>query len=144
MYSEIEIVAPSTAGVGATVDVEIKITNLVDYTIYAIPVLDVNGGRDEGSYETLTPGQTRSWYFQFTMPEESVTIIAESWCEDTFAWHMDDTAQQNIVSEEEELPPEEEDALEGLPSLLPLALIGGLGILGVGAAVVLTAASPRE
>ena len=130
MYSEIEIVAPSTAEAGAIVDVEVRITNLVDYTIYAIPVLRVNGEwAAEGSYERIVPGETRSWYFQFTMPEQSVKVTAESWCEDTFEWHLDDTAQKTIV-------------LAGLPSLLPLALVGGLGILGVGAAVVL-AARPR-
>ena len=131
MYSKIEIVAPSTAEAGATVDLEVRITSLVDYTIYAIPVIDVNGGRDEGSYEAIVPGETRSWYFQFMMPEESVTIIAESWCEDTFEWHLDDTAQKTIV-------------LAGLPSLGPLALVGGLGLLGVGAALALAAARPRE
>ena len=122
-YSEIEIVAPSIAEVGAPVDVEVRITNLVDYTIYAIPVINVNGDIKEGSYETIVPGETHSWYFQFTMPEQSVKVTAESWCEDTFEWHLDDTAQINI-------------ALAGLPSLWPLALVGGLGILGVGAAVV--------
>lgn len=129
-YSEIEIVAPSTAEAGATVDVEVRITNLVDYTIYVTPVINVNGDIKEGSYEAIVPEQTHSWYFQFTMPEQSVKVTAESWCEDTFEWHLDDTAQQNIV-------------LAGLPSLLPLALVGGLGILSVGAVVVL-AAMPKD
>ena len=129
-YSKIEIVAPSSAEAGATVVVEVRITSLVDYTIYAIPVIDVDGGRDEGSYEAIVPGETRSWYFQFTMPEQSVKITAESWCEDTFEWHLDDTAQKTIV-------------LAGLPSLGPLALVGGLGLLVVGAAVAF-AASPKE
>jgi len=60
-----------------------------------------------------------------------VKITAESWCEDTFEWHLDDTAQKTIV-------------LEGLPSLGPLALVGGLGLLGVVAMVALTAARPGE
>ncbi len=133
MYSQIEIVAPGSAEAGATVDIEVRITSLVDYTIYAIPVIDIDGSRTEGSYESIVPGETRSWYFQFTMLEESVTIIAESWCEDTFEWHLDDTAQKVIAPEGVELP-----------SLLPLALVGGLGVLGVGAAFAFVASSPKE
>ena len=131
-YSEIEIVAPSSAEAGGTVDVELRITSLVDYTIYAIPVIDINGDRAEGSYEAIVPGETRSWYFQFTMPEQSVKVTAESWCESYyFDWQLDATTQKTIV-------------LEGLPSLGPLALVGGLGLLGVVAMVALTAARPGE
>jgi len=99
MYSEISIVAPDSARAGSVVNVEVRIRNLQDYTIYAIPVIDIDGGRDEGSYETIVPGQTRSWYFQFTMPTRSVPVAAESWCEDTFEWHPDDTAQKTITLE---------------------------------------------
>ncbi|MBA7645854.1 hypothetical protein ES703_53613 [subsurface metagenome] len=110
---------------------EVRITSLVDYTIYATPVLRVNGDwAAEGSYETITPGETVSWNLSFTMPEQSITLTAESWCEDTFEWYLDDTAQKTIV-------------LAGLPSLGPLALVGGLGLLVVGAAVAF-AASPKE
>ena len=130
MYSQIEIVAPSSAEVGALVDVEVRITNLVDYTIYATPVLEVNGDIREGSYETIVPEQTHSWYFQFIMPDGSVKVTADSWCEDGFEWHLDDTAQKTI-------------AAEGvLPNMLPLVIVGGLGVLGVGAAVAL--ATRRE
>ena len=97
MYSEISIVAPDSAQAGQTINVEVKIKNLVDYTIYVIPVIDVNGGRAEGSYETIVSGQTLSWYFQFTMPSEGVTVTAESWCEDTFEWQLDATAQKAIT-----------------------------------------------
>ena len=135
-YSEIEIVAPSSAEAGTTVDVEARITNLIDYIIYAIPVINANGDIREGSYEVIVPGQTRSWYFQFTMPEQSVQVTAESWCEDTFEWLLDDATQKTIVLEG--LPPSED-----LPSLVPLALVGGLGLLVVGAAVAF-AASPKE
>jgi len=101
MYSDISIVAPDSAVAGSVVNLEVRITNLVDYTIYAIPVLDVDGGRNEGNYETIVPGQTRSWYFQFTMPSRSVTVKAESWCESNyFDWHLDDTAQKTISLEE--------------------------------------------
>ena len=132
-YSIIEIVAPNSAEAGATVDLELRITSLVDYTIYAIPVIKVNGDIREGSYETIVPGQTRTWYFRFTMPEQSVKITAEGWCEDTFEWHLDDTAQKTIV-------------LAGLPEVLPLAIVGsllvcGLGVLGVAALVM--GARPR-
>ena len=96
MYTEISIIAPDSALAGQTVNVEVRVKNLVDYTIYAIPVLDVDGSRSEGSYQTIVPGQIRSWYFSFPMPSESVTVTAESWCEDTFEWQSDATAQKAI------------------------------------------------
>ena len=100
-YSDISIVAPDSAQAGETVSVELRVKNLCDYAIYAIPVIDVDGGRSEGSYETIVPGQTRSWYFQFTMPSRSVTVKAESWCESYyFDWHLDDTASKNISLKE--------------------------------------------
>lgn len=95
-YTEIVIVAPSTASSGSVVNFEVKIQNLQDYIIYVIPVIDVNGGRTEGSYEAIVPEETHSWSFQFTMPGEAVTITAESWCEDTFEWQKDAIATEAI------------------------------------------------
>lgn len=95
-YSEISIVAPSSASTGSQVEVEVRIKNLCDYTIYATPVVNVNGDVAEGSYETIVPGQTLSWPFNFTMPDTSVMVTAESWCEDTFEWQLDATAQELI------------------------------------------------
>ena len=105
MYSEISIVAPSSAQAGQTVIVEVRVKNVAStpepHTIYVIPVIDINGGGREGSYETIVPGQTQSWYFQFTMPSRSVTVKADSWCESYyFDWHLDDTAQKTISLEE--------------------------------------------
>ena len=96
MYTEISIVAPDSAQADQTVNVEVRVKNLCDYTIYAIPVIDIDGGGATGSYETIVPEQTRSWYFGFTMPGESVTVTAESWCEDTFEWHLDATTEKAI------------------------------------------------
>ena len=99
-YSDISIVAPDSAQAGETVSVEVRVKNLCDYTIYVIPVVEVNGGIAEGSYEWIVPEQTRSWYFSFTMPSKSVTVTANSWCENFFPWHLDDTAKKNISLEE--------------------------------------------
>ena len=94
----IGIVAPGSAVAGSTVSVEVKIKNLCDYIVYVIPVLIVNGGVGEGSYETIVPGQIVTWYFNFTMPNYGVTVIANSWCEsDYFEWHLDDTAEKAIA-----------------------------------------------
>lgn len=96
-HSEVSIVAPGSAQAGQVVDVEVKIKNLVDYIIYATPVIRINGYVDEGSYETLVPGQTRSWHFSFTMPSESVTVVAESWCESYyFEWYLDASTSKVI------------------------------------------------
>ncbi len=104
-YSDISIVAPSSARDGEMVAVEVRVKNLVNYTIYAIPVLRVDGvWAEEGSYEAITPGQIRVWNFSFIMPSKSITLTAESWCESSdyyyFEWHLDDIATQGINLEE--------------------------------------------
>ena len=98
-YTDIvELVAPSSAVAGSQVSVQVSIKNLSNYTIYVTPVLTVSGGVGEGTYKTLVPGQTITWYFSFTMPNYGVKVTADSWCESYyFDWHKDDTVEKNIT-----------------------------------------------
>jgi len=126
-YSQISLVAPGSAPAGSTVTLEVKVENIAspEHTIYAIPVMRIDGIVLEGSYEAIAPGQIRSWYFQFTMPSNSVTVKAESWCESAFvAWHLDATAQKTVALGEA-VPP-----TEGIG--LGLALVGA-AVIGIGA-----------
>jgi len=112
LYSKISIVAPDSAQAGEVVDVEAVVENTSTtpepHTIYVIPVLRIDGIVISGREETITPENgmgTRSWFFQFTMPNKSVTINAESWCESYYVeWHLDDTDQKYVRLEE--APPE--------------------------------------
>jgi len=104
-YSAISIVAPEKAKAGETVDLEVRITNLAAYTIYPVAVVRIDGIVLEGSYQPLVPqpysGSTRSRYFSFVMPEKSVTVKAESWCESYyFEWRLDATASRSVSLEE--------------------------------------------
>ena len=100
--TEIIIVAPDSANAGDTVPVEVKITNISAGTIDALPgFCYVNGGQlfvrpiDE-LFRTLGPGQSASWYDDFTMPGFSVTVDVGSWWENAKVLHQDIRAEKNI------------------------------------------------
>lgn len=99
-YTAINLIVPGKALAGEVVTAQVEITNLQDYTLYAIPVLNVDGYILEGSYETIVPRQTKVWTFTFTMLSKSVTLRADSWCESYyFTWHLDATISQVISLE---------------------------------------------
>ena len=128
-YSQISLVAPDSADPDSVVNVEVSIENLCDYTIYVTPVVRIDGIVKEGSYETLVPGQIRTWDFDFTMPGQRVTITAESWCESLyFDWHLDGTVQEAVAPPGEVVPP------AGTAFTLVAA-----GVFGLGAIVCLVA-----
>lgn len=95
-YTEITMTAPSSAEEGTIVDVLVEIKNIIDYTIYVIPILDVGGSILEGSYETIVSGETHSWSFSFVMPATTTVLTANSWCEDTFEWQLDCSVEHTV------------------------------------------------
>ncbi len=98
-YTEITITAPDSAEAGSTVNVTVTIKNITEYTVYVIPVLDINGSITEGSYETITPGESFSWYFGFTMPTTNTTLIVSSWLETyNVEWQQDYSVQHTVLA----------------------------------------------
>ena len=130
-----EIVAPSSAPQGSTVPVTIRVANIWDYqfAIYVEAFYD-----SELIFESVDrwiyPGETLSFSSSFIMPDRDITIHAYSYVEDgalglTEGWHRDDEAAKNV------------SLGTGVPvSFLPLAMLGGLAVLGVGIVVALSAA----
>lgn len=97
-YTEVTITAPSSAQAGATVDVVVAVRNILDYTIYVIPVLNIDGNIIEGGYMTITPGETDSWALNFTMPTSDVVLTVDSWCESYyFEWQLDYSVQHTVA-----------------------------------------------
>ena len=96
-YTEITITAPGSAEEGSTVSITVAIKNIIDYTIYVTPILDINGSIAEGSYETITPRETRLWPFSLIMPPTNAVLTVSSWCEDTFEWQLDYSVQHTIL-----------------------------------------------
>jgi len=97
-YTEITLTAPGSAEAGSVADVVVSIKNIMDYTIYASPSLDINGSPVVGSYETITPGETHSWSFSFTMPASNAVLTASSWCESYyFDWQLDCSVEHTII-----------------------------------------------
>ncbi|MBA7690462.1 hypothetical protein ES703_98989 [subsurface metagenome] len=103
--SEISIVAPGSAEAGALVSLEVVIKNVADFTMYALPgFCSVNGkplfsGTVAELIKTLEPGETASWYDRFIMAESDVLVHVESWWENTYVLHRDDTDEKTITIE---------------------------------------------
>ena len=101
-YSDIWLVAPSSATPGSTVVVEAKIKNLCAYAIS----LTATMGRVDGTvlrfgaeHKIVGAGKTASWSDSFVMPDEDVKVSVESWYEGTGnAWHSDDSDEKSISS----------------------------------------------
>jgi len=81
-FTEItEIVAPSSARAGETVNIEVRVKNIAPYAIYITVTGRVNG-LDLGFnniYYSVPPGGIQSFYDAFIMPSRDVTVIAWSW-----------------------------------------------------------------
>ena len=103
--SEISIVAPDNAEAGARVNVEVRIKNIANFTMDALPgFCRANGirlfpGTLDELIKTLHPGETASWYDSFIMAESDVLLHVESWWENTYVLHKDDTAEKTITLE---------------------------------------------
>jgi len=97
-YTEITVEVQGSALEGATVNVAVAIKNILDYTIYAVAILDVNGTVLEGGYDTIIPGATRSWPFSFIMPSTNALLTTSSWCESyLFDWQKDYSVQHTVL-----------------------------------------------
>ncbi len=107
-YTEITLVAPSSAEAGTEIEVSVIVKNISDLTIYVIPVLTVDGEPvGAGSYETIIPGGTHSWVFSLTMPSSNIMVAITGWLE-TYQvdWHADYTVEQGVIlAGNGELPP---------------------------------------
>lgn len=132
-----EIIAPVQAASGDLVTVEVRVKNLYTGTIYIAATarydsVDIFPTED---YAIVDPGITRSFYFSFTMPDNDVELRVWSFYWTGAEWYQDDYSYVDIALEV--VAPSE-------VSLWPLAIIGGLGILGLGAAVALAMARPGK
>ncbi len=103
LYSDIAIIAPSSAQAGEIVNVEARIRNLCDFAIY----LTATMGRVDGEVlrfgaiqKVVGAGETESWYDSFIMPDSGVVVSVESWylgIDDV--WHSDDRDEKVIALE---------------------------------------------
>ena len=128
LYTDISIVAPSSARAASEVGIEITIENISNEAVHAVPGFLTIDGVDVPPFgiedlRWLSPGQSYAWERSFIMPEKSVTVDVESWWENSQVLHKDNEAQQ-VVSL----------TTVALAGCLPLALIG-LAILATIAAV---------
>ncbi|GAH52207.1 unnamed protein product, partial [marine sediment metagenome] len=126
MYTDIQIVAPSSARDGDVVNVTIKVTNL---TAAALNI-EVAGILEPGDilfigYETrlIEPGETKSFSGSFIMPSYDVTIHGYSYFQDTL-----DNEAEAVVSLTTVAPP-----VGCLPVvLLGLTILAAIIAIGVG------------
>ena len=136
-YTEIiQIIAPAQAASGELVTIEVRVRNLYTNSIYIATTgrydsVDILPTED---YAIVDPGATHSFYFSFSMPDNDVELRVWSWYWTGTEWYQDDYSYVDIALEEE-IP---------VVSLWPLAIIGGLGILGVGATVAFAMARPGK
>ncbi|MBA7712906.1 hypothetical protein ES703_121899 [subsurface metagenome] len=101
MYTEIvEIVAPSSAVAGETVNIVAKVRNL---HASAINIL-VSGRYDtidvlyfSPSQAWVSAGETYSFPASFVMPSQDITVTVYSFYMGEYGWYLDDTKQVNIA-----------------------------------------------
>ncbi|GAI67797.1 unnamed protein product [marine sediment metagenome] len=136
-YTSIDaIIAPASASAGDLITIEVRVRNLHTGAIYIATTGRYNGVDilPTEDYAIVDPGATHSFYFSFSMPDNDVELRVWSWYWTGTEWYQDDYSYVDIALEEE-IP---------LVSLWPLALIGGLGILGLGATVAFAMARPGK
>lgn len=113
-YTEIiSIIAPSEAGYGDLVSIEVKVKNLTDYPIY-IAVSGQYDGVDtpfSPDYATVGAGAIYSFTSSFTMPNNDVRLQVWSWYWPPMdVWYQDDYGYVDIALEVE-APPEYQGTL---------------------------------
>jgi len=102
LYTEISIVAPSSARAGEIVNVEARIRNLLDYAFNITATMGrVNGEvlRFGAIHKVVGAGETESWYDSFIMPDKDVVVSVESWFEWADGWYSDDRTEKTIALE---------------------------------------------
>lgn len=100
-YTEIvDIVAPSSAAAGSTVNVEVKIKNRYSASvhIYCVAVLDSATRFIDWQDAWVSPGITKSFYGSFVMPNKNVTINAYSYYEAVDGYlYFDDSKSKTVT-----------------------------------------------
>jgi len=101
----VEVIVPSSATSDETVNISIKVKNILTYAFSIGVTVVVDGG-----YATLTPFQTQPgattiFSASFVMPEHSVTITITSWfVVSEWEWYSDDIVIKEVALEEEPEP----------------------------------------
>jgi len=103
IYTDItEIVAPSSARAGDSVDITARVRNLADYSIY----ISTSGKFDNTIFylypesSSVGAGATYSFSGSFTMPNRKVRVYVWSWFWTGSEWYQDDAAYVDISLEE--------------------------------------------
>ncbi len=101
-YSDISLVAPSSAAPGSTVAVEAKIKNLCASAISLTATMGKVDGtvlRFGAEHKVVGAGETASWSDSFVMPDKDVKVYVESWYRGADnSWHPDDSDEKNVNS----------------------------------------------
>ncbi|MBA7668693.1 hypothetical protein ES703_76808 [subsurface metagenome] len=130
-----EIIAPASANAGDLINVEVRVRNLSGDSIAvscATALYDETPLDFSPDYLWADPGSIQSFTASFTMPTQGIRLHIGSFYYTGEEWIQDDYSYVDIALEEAPTP--------GI-SWLPLLLIGGVGVLGVGAAFAL---APRK
>lgn len=126
LYTQVAVVAPSSARAGVKVNVQARITNLYSQS------LSLNPSGQAGSTplwfgkapKVAAPGETLSWYDSFVMPSEPVTLLVYSWyLKADGEWSPDDSVEK-VISPKAVAP------AGCLPQVIPLmAILAALVVL---------------
>ncbi len=99
VYTDIDIVAPSSALAGETVSVIVKIKNIWTASVHvaAIGIYDTEERFIDWLDYWIPAGETHSFSGSFIMPDRGVTIYAYSYfeAEDGY-WYSDDAAEKPV------------------------------------------------
>ena len=99
VYTEItDIVAPSEAVAGSTVNLVVTVRSLYTATMS----VKVGGTFDSGvlgfsSIQALGPGTSKAFNISFIMPNSNVTVVAVSYYRGVEVWIADDEMSKNIT-----------------------------------------------
>lgn len=96
--SIVSIIAPAEAANGTTVNVEVRVKNTWTGDMYIAVTGQYDGVNIYPSidYLIVSPGQTVSFYFAFTMPNKSITFHAWSFYWTGTEWYQDDYSSKAI------------------------------------------------
>lgn len=103
----VEVVVPSSAQVGASVSVQVKIKNTTDEALtimaggaleYGVTPWPAVNFTDESA--EVAAGETQSFYGSFTMPESDVEVHGYSYYydEDEAVWYFDDGETNGVTA----------------------------------------------
>lgn len=100
----VNVIAPASASAGDLIEVEVQVRNLADYPIY----ISVSGRHDgidayfSPDYAVVAAGQTYSFTYSFTMPNNDIRFRIWSWYWPPMdVWYQDDYSFVDIALEVE-------------------------------------------